>query len=248
VLFRSDTYFYTVARDCGIEAVASMSEDFGLGQKSGLGLRGEQPGIEPSPAWKQKVGRGVWNPGETINSAIGQGDSLTTPMQLAIMTARLVNGGKKIKPRLLLDEETTLLGEVDVDPAHLAVILDGMNNVVNAPRGTAHGSAIKDLHYTFGGKTGTSQVRKLLIPGQDQKTIPWEFRHHAWFVGYAPVDKPEICCSVIIEHGGGGSSAAAPVARGVDGDGAAHFGARATGRSSSPANTRTSKRARRIVE
>lgn len=210
-----DVYFYTVAREVGIEAIAAMSEDFGLGKKSGLGLLGERPGIVPSPAWKQKVGRGVWNPGETINSAIGQGDTLTTPLQLAIMTARMVNGGKKILPRLLMDEETKLEGELDVDPEHLAVMREGMRMVVNDPRGTAHGSVIKEENYAFGGKTGTSQVRRLLVPGQNQQSIPWEFRHHAWFVGYAPVHDPKICCAVIIEHGGGGASAAAPVARDV---------------------------------
>ncbi|MFZ4541197.1 MAG: penicillin-binding protein 2 [Rickettsiales bacterium] len=210
-----DVFFYTVAHEIGIDAVAAMSTEFGLGQKSGLGLRGEQPGIVPSPAWKQKVGRGVWNPGETINSSIGQGDTLTTPIQLATMTARMVNGGKKVLPRLLLHEDDNLLGEVDVAPEHLAIIRQGMFDVVNDPRGTAHGSVIKEDKYAFGGKTGTSQVRKLLVHGQNQNSIPWEFRHHAWFVGYAPVNEPEICCSVIIEHGGGGASAAAPVARDV---------------------------------
>ena len=114
-----------------------------------------------------------------------------------------------------MEQENILSGNVDVSDKHLAVVLDGMNRVVNDPRGTAHGSAITDEQYAFGGKTGTSQVKKLLVHGQDQKTLPWEFRHHAWFVGYAPVSKPEICCSVIIEHGGGGASAAAPVARDV---------------------------------
>jgi penicillin-binding protein 2 len=210
-----DVYFYTVAREIGIEAVAAMAEAFGLGKKTGLGLSGERPGIVPSPAWKKKVGRGVWNPGETINSAIGQGDTLTTPVQLATMTARLVNGGRQILPRLLMDEESKREGIIDIDPAHLASIIEGMRMVVNSPRGTAHGSAIKEERYAFGGKTGTSQVRKLLVPGQDQSKIPWEFRHHAWFVGYAPVHDPKYCCAVIIEHGGGGASAAAPVARDV---------------------------------
>ncbi len=210
-----DTYFYTVAREIGIDAIAAMSEQFGLGQKSGLGLSGERPGIVPSPAWKRSVGRGQWNPGETINSAIGQGDTLTTPLQLAIMTARIANGGKKILPRLLMDDAEKNEGQIDIDPAHLAVIRDGMFRVTNTPRGTAFGSTIKDEHYAFAGKTGTSQVRKLLVQGQDQKSIPWEFRHHAWFVGYAPVNDPTLCCAVIIEHGGGGASAAAPVARDV---------------------------------
>jgi penicillin-binding protein 2 len=210
-----DVYFYTVAREIGIEALAEMSREFGLGQKSGLGLSGERPGIVPSPEWKRSVGRGGWNPGETINSAIGQGDSLTTPLQLAIMTARLVNDGQKILPRLLQDDSDKSEGTLDIDPEHLAVIREGMFRVTNQPRGTAYGSRIAEERYALGGKTGTSQVRRLLVPGQDQKTIPWEFRHHAWFVGYAPVHEPKLCCAVIIEHGGGGSSAAAPVARDV---------------------------------
>ena len=210
-----DVYFYTVAHEVGIDAVAAMAHEFGLGEKSGLGLRGEQPGIVPSPEWKMKAGRGQWNPGETINSAIGQGDTLTTPVQLATMISRLVNGGKKILPRLLLHEDDKLLGECDVSEAHLAIALEGMYRVTNSQRGTAYGSTIKEEEYAFGGKTGTSQVRKLLVHGQNQNLIPWEFRHHAWFVGYAPVHKPEVACSVIIEHGGGGASAAAPVARDV---------------------------------
>ncbi len=210
-----DVYFYTVAREIGIDAIAAMSREFGLGEKTGLGLSGERPGIVPSPEWKRKAGRGAWNPGETINSSIGQGDSLTTPMQLAVMTARMVNGGKKILPRLLLHEDDKLMGELDIPPEFLEVIHRGMHDVVNGSHGTARGSRIADEAYAFGGKTGTSQVRRLLIPGQDQSKIPWEFRHHAWFVGYAPVGNPDICCSVIIEHGGGGSSAAAPVAKDV---------------------------------
>ncbi len=210
-----DVFFYTCAHETGIENMAAMAHDFGLGEKSGLGLRGEQTGIVPSPEWKLKAGRGVWNPGETINSAIGQGDTLTTPIQLAIMTSRLVNGGKKVVPRLLLHEPDKVVGQVDVSDAHLAVIQEGMFKVANEPHGTAYGSTIKDEQYAFGGKTGTSQVKKLAFHGQNQNTVPWEFRHHAWFVGYAPVHAPEICCSVIIEHGGGGAATAAPVARDV---------------------------------
>ncbi len=210
-----DVFFYTVAHDIGIEGIAAMSREFGLGENSGLGLRGEQSGIVPSPEWKQKARGTSWNPGETINSAIGQGDTLTTPIQLATMLARMVNGGKKIKPRLLVDEPNKEEGFIDIPAEDLAIILDGMDRVTNSPYGTARGSMIKEEAYKFGGKTGTSQVRKLRVHGQNQNLIPWEFRHHAWFVGYAPVAKPSICCSVIIEHGGGGASAAAPVARDV---------------------------------
>jgi penicillin-binding protein 2 len=210
-----DVYFYTVAREIGIEPMAAMSHEFGLGKRTGIGLRGEQPGIVPSPEWKMKTRKLGWNPGETINTSIGQGDTLTTPIQLAVMMARLVNGGKKILPKLLTTEPNREEGVIDVDPAHMAIVLEGMNRVINDPRGTAYGSVIKEEAYKFGGKTGTSQVRKLLVHGQNQNLLPWEFRHHAWFGGYAPIHDPKICCAVMIEHGGGGASAAAPVARDV---------------------------------
>lgn len=210
-----DTYFYTAGKEAGIEAIADMCRQFGFGEVSGLGLRGEQPGIVPSPAWKLKAGRGPWNPGETINTSIGQGDVLTTPVQLAIMTARMVNGGKKIKPRLLMSDKVRVDGELDVDPKHLEAVRKGMYMAVNEPRGTAYGSRIAEEAWAMGGKTGTSQVRKLLVVGQNQNLLPWEFRHHGLFVGYAPVHAPEICCAVLIEHGGGGASAAAPVAKDV---------------------------------
>ena len=210
-----DTYFYTVGRDAGIDAIAAMAKEFGCGSVSGLKLRGERPGIVPSPEWKRKTRGTSWNPGETINSSIGQGDVLMTPMQLAIMTARLVNGGKKILPRLLLNEPERADGFVDIDAEFLELTQRGMFMAVNEPGGTAVGSRITEEAYRFGGKTGTAQVRKLLVVGQDQSKLPWEFRHHALFVGYAPVEKPLICCAVLIEHGGGGSSAAAPVAKDV---------------------------------
>jgi penicillin-binding protein 2 len=210
-----DTYFYTIGREVGIEAIAEMGKLFGLSELSGLGLSGERPGILPTPAWKMKARGTSWNPGETINASIGQGDVLMTPMQLAIMTARLVNGGKRVRPRLLLTDEPKHDGFIDIDPAHLEVILDGMNRVINHPRGTARASAIADPVYAWGGKTGTAQVRRITVRGQDQNLVPWRFRHHALMVGFAPVDKPRFALGLIIEHGGGGSSAAAPVARDV---------------------------------
>lgn len=210
-----DTYFYTVGREAGIEAIAEMGNLFGIGQISGLGLSGERPGIMPSPAWKSKARGTVWNPGETINTAIGQGDVLMTPMQLAIMTARMVNGGKKIIPRLLLNQEPSDSGFIDIDPAHLEVVMDGMTRVLNNPHGTAYASRIQDPGFEWGGKTGTAQVRRITVRGQNQNLIPWKFRHHGLMVGFAPVDKPRFAIGVIIEHGGGGASAAAPVAKDV---------------------------------
>lgn len=210
-----DTYFYTVGRECGIDAISDMAKEFGLGASTNIGLRGERPGIVPSPAWKKQARGLPWNPGETINTAIGQGDVLATPLQLAVMTARMVNGGKKIHPKLLMDDETKDEGFVDIDAEHLEAAIRGMDMVVNTPRGTAYGSTIKEEGMHFGGKTGTSQVRRITVRGQDQNSIPWKFRHHGLFVGFAPVEKPEYCVAVMIEHGGGGASAAAPVARDI---------------------------------
>ena len=210
-----DTFFYTVAHEVGIDAVAKMGHELGVGVLPELGLRGEKPGIMPSPEWKQKA-RGVqWNPGETINTAIGQGDTLMTPLQLAVMTARLVNGGKKIFPRLTREEDPVDDGFIDIEPTHLEVILDGMTRVVNSPRGTAHATAITDESHRYGGKTGTAQVHHLSVHGQDQKQLPWLLRHHALFVGFAPVGDPKYVCGIIIEHGGGGAAVAAPMARDV---------------------------------
>lgn len=211
-----DVFFYTVGHEAGIEAVADMAREFGLGAVTGMGLRGERPGIVPTPEWKKKARGTEWNPGETINTAIGQGDVLTTPIQLAVMTARIANGGKKIWPRLLAADKDLSDGYVDLDPDFFQTIQEGMDRVTNDVHGTAYGSGIHDDEaYRFSGKTGTAQVRKLIAHGMDQNKLPWEFRHHAWFVGYGPSTKPSICCSVIIEHGGGGASAAAPVARDI---------------------------------
>ncbi len=210
-----DTYFYTVAHEIGIDKLAAMAKEFGLGELSGLGLKGEKPGIIPSPEWKEKARNAPWNPGETINAAIGQGDVLTTPLQLAIMMARMVNGGKKIKPRLTADEEPDEVGFIDIDRADLDVIMDGMTRVVNSPRGTAHASEIKEDAFRFGGKTGTSQVHRLTMHGQNQNLLPWHLRHHAWFGAFAPIADPRYVCAIIVEHGGGGASAAAPIARDV---------------------------------
>lgn len=212
-----DTYFYTVGRAVGIQGIADMAREFGLGASTGLGLKGERAGIIPDPAWKMAARNASWNPGETINTAIGQGDVLTTPLQLAVMTARMVNGGKKIHPRLLpaTEEDLKKYSFIDIEEAHLREVIGGMDMVVNSPVGTAYATAIKEEAYKFAGKTGTSQVRRITVRGQNQNLIPWRFRHHALFVGYAPSWNPTYACAVMIEHGGGGASTAAPIARDV---------------------------------
>lgn len=210
-----DTYFYTVGRAAGIEAIADVAHKLGIGMPTGLGLRGDKVGIMPTPEWKKAAGRGPWNPGETINASIGQGDVLATPLQMAIMMARLANGGRMVTPRLTKAEKGVEFPSAGFDTGHLAQVMEGIDWVVNNPRGTAYGSRIMEGEQLFAGKTGTAQVRRITIRGQDQNKVPWRFRHHAWFVAYGPTVNPQFAACVLIEHGGGGSSAAAPVARDV---------------------------------
>lgn len=211
-----DTYFYTIGRDAGIDAIHEAGSLLGLGKPTGVGLPSEKGGVLPNDDWKQRSYKQKWQGGDTINVAIGQGYIIATPMQLALMTARLVNGGRAVQPTLLKASkdapQASLLG---IDPAHLQAIMAGMDAVMNQPFGTAFGARIMEPEKAFGGKTGTAQVRKITIRGQDQNKIPWLQRHHALFVGYAPLVNPRYVVSVIVEHGGGGASTAAPVARDI---------------------------------
>lgn len=212
-----DTFFYTVGERLGINAYAEMARRFGLGETHNLGLTGEKAGLIPDPEWKMQRYKQRWAGGDTINCSIGQGYVLATPLQLAIMTARMVNGGYAVKPRLWVPpgQEKVSFEPVDIKHDLLMFARDAMNAVNNSPTGTAYGKRITEPRFAMGGKTGTSQVRKITMRGLNQDTLPWEYRHHALFIGFAPIDNPKYAVSVIIEHGGGGSSAAAPVARDV---------------------------------
>ena len=205
-----DTYFYTLAVEMGMEKLAETCRQFGLGARTGVDIPGEKSGLIPTKEWKRQSYDEIWLPGDTVNASIGQGYVLTTPLQLATMTAALVNGGKRLRPHLLQDMQ---MEGLDIDPEHLMAVKAGMDAVVNGPRGTARGSRIVDPNFLMGGKTGTAQVRKITVRGQNQDELPWNQRHHALFVGYAPLEQPKYVCAVVIEHGGGGSKAAAPVAR-----------------------------------
>lgn len=212
-----DTFFYTMGERVGIEKYGAMARKFGLGHVHDIGLVGEKPGIIPDPAWKMQRYKQRWSGGDTINCAIGQGYVLSTPLQLAVMTARMVNGGYAVEPRLFVPEgaEKPEFDAIDIESDHLQMACDGMATVVNSPGGTAYSKRIMDPRFAMGGKTGTSQVRKILQRGVKQESIAWEYRHHALFVGFAPVDTPKYAIAVAIEHGGGGASAAAPIARDV---------------------------------
>lgn len=224
-----DVYFYDIARKAGVDKIAEMANRFGLGEKLNLDLNGEKSGLVPTTAWKQAVRGERWQVGDTFNVGIGQGFVLATPLQLAVMTARLANGGKAVIPRLVKQEFQSRTEEkqpktqqqpedLGVSQNALRAVLGGMFDVVNGKRGTGRGSKIDVEGWEMAGKSGTAQVRRIskkerlsgVLKSEDR---PWEYRDHAMFVAYAPFDKPRYAVSVIVEHGGSGSRAAAPVAR-----------------------------------
>lgn len=208
-----DVYFYTVAQRIGIEKIAAMAHRFGLGERYGIPIGTERSGLIPDPEWKRRSYDQPWRPGDTINASIGQGYVLSTPLQLSVMAARLASG-KQVVPRLVIPDDELLDAplpqweNIDVVAEHLAAAQEGMYMVANTPRGTAYSRRIRDPQYAMAGKTGTSQVRRITVRGQDQNSIPWKYRHHGLFVAYAPADKPRYACGLIVEHGGGGGVAA----------------------------------------
>jgi penicillin-binding protein 2 len=224
-----DCYFYEIARRVGIDRIAAMSRRFGLGVALELELPGARTGLVPTREWKRATQGVAWQQGETLVHGIGQGFTQTTPLQLAVMTARMVNGGRAIQPHLTRAiggqlvrghraEDWPLMGIPD---AQLRLMVDSMVGVVNERGGTAWASRLPaELGAAMGGKTGTTQVRRITLAERErglrrQEDLPYEWRHHALFVGFAPVESPVYAISVIVEHGGGGSAAAAPVARDV---------------------------------
>ena len=226
-----DLYFYEVARRVGIDRISAMAEKFGLGTRLDIELPGEKKGLMPTRAWKRAAKNQAWTQGETMISGIGQGYILITPLQLAVMTARLANGGRAVKPRLtssVLPFDGNVLPappapefeDMGVSPANIETVLKGMIAVMNTPGGTAYRARITDPAYAMAGKTGSVQVRR--ITKQERETrvfkneeLPWHERDHALFVAFAPISEPRYACSVVVEHGGGGSTAAAPIARDI---------------------------------
>lgn len=217
-----DVYFYELAQELGIEKIAQEARLFGLGEKLDFDLGEERPGLVPDKKWKLGYNGQKWQLGETIVTAIGQGSLLATPLQLAVMTARMANGGYAVKPWITYDlaqnyNKAQDWGKIDVSSAHLKAVRHAMNLVVNNEDGTAFRSRIKDPAMAFAGKTGTGQVQRITmaqrLAGVKNEDLAWQKRHHALFVGYAPVGNPRYVCSVVVEHGGGGSATAAPIAK-----------------------------------
>ncbi len=218
-----DVYFYEVAGRVGIDKIHEMAARFGLGKKFGIDIPGERNGLNPSKGWKMAT-RGLrWQGGDTANVGIGQGDVLVTPLQLCVMTSRMVNGGKAVSPSILLSEKDSIAAVPEVIPynrQNMKIILDGMDAVINKPIGVAYAQRMIKKDMSFGGKTGSAQVRRISKSERDKRVLkneekPWIERDHALFVGFGPLENPRYAISVIVEHGGGGAKKAAPIAKDV---------------------------------
>lgn len=219
-----DVFYYDIAQKVGIDKIAEMGRKLGLGQRFDIPMSAVTEGIMPDKAWKMERHKQDWRIGDTINASIGQGYVLTSPLQLAVMTARIATG-RAVSPRLVRminDKELPLppTEALAITPDHLAAVRRGMDAVVNGDHGTAKSSRIVEPTLAMAGKTGTSQVRNISAAERENGVIgnddlPWNRRDHALFVGYAPVEAPRYAVSVVVEHGGGGSTAAAPIARDI---------------------------------
>ncbi len=224
-----DVWFYQVGLELGIDKMAEAAKEFGLGSSLGFSLPGERSGLMPTREWKRRQLNESWYAGETVIAAIGQGYVLTTPLQLAVMTAALANGGKILKPQIVKSIEDwnnnnthlfepELIRQLDYSPAHLQAVNEGMFAVVNELRGTGRLAQLEEI--MVAGKTGTSQVvRRLSDEEEDLLTgdedIPYRQRSHGLFVAYAPAEDPEIAVAVVVEHGQSGGGVAAPIARDI---------------------------------
>lgn len=221
-----DVFFYEVGQRLGVDRINDYATRFGLGELTGLDLVQENKGIVPSTEWKRTHFRREedkkWYPGETLSVAIGQGATTATPLQMARAMAALVNGGNVMRPfiyskitsqsgRVIEEIKPEVVRKLDVDASILKRIRDAMVGVVRDQRGTGHRAKLNDLpHIIVGGKTGTAQAIGKII-----ESAGGQFGDHAWFIAFAPSEKPEIALAVLVENGGHGGVVAAPVSRAV---------------------------------
>lgn len=212
-----DVFFYETVRLAGIDRLAATARELGFGMVHEIGLAGVRAGVVPDPAWKLKMRSRPWLGGETIQAGIGQGFVIASPVQMAVMTARVASG-LKLAPQLIRQGSAGKDGRpapLSFDPAHLDAVRKGMIGVVNEPDGTAGSAALPGI--VLAGKTGTSQVSHA-SHGVPNEAVSRLLRDHSLFVGFAPADKPRYAIAAVVEHGGGGSRAAAPLVRDVMAD------------------------------
>ena len=218
-----DTYFYEIARKLGVDRLSETAKKFGLGKEVFGDLFSiEKKGLIPNTQWKKNALGQNWLLGETIITGIGQGYIQTTPIQLCLMTAQIANGGHKIYPQIVVDENnkefpTDKFKTLYENSKNIKIVQDAMYASTNEVRGTSYRSRIDDPKYQFAGKTGTAQVKKITERDRelDLKTfeIPYEERDHALYVAFGPYKNPRYAVSIIVEHGGNGSTTAAPMAK-----------------------------------
>ena len=220
-----DVYYYELALKAGIDAISDMAFRLGLGVDHNIPMSAVTSGLVPTREWKERVRGTDWVVGDTVNASIGQGYVSSSPLQLAVMTARLASG-KMINPRLiksidgLAQNTDTGFADLGINENSLRFVRRAMFAVSNDRKGTAYGSRIINDAFRLAGKTGTSQVRNITEAERRQGVtsnadLPWERRDHALFVNYAPYDNPKIAVATVVEHGGGGSAAAAPIGRDI---------------------------------
>jgi penicillin-binding protein 2 len=228
IVVSSDVYYYMLANDMGIEAIAGFMKRFGFGARTGIDLEGEAEGVLPSPEWKQarfaQREQQKWYPGETISIGIGQGYNAYTPLQLAQALATLANNGAMFRPRLVshVDDPRTgerrylepqLVRQVQLKPEHVAFVKEAMAGVNT--EGTARW-AFAGAQYSSGGKTGTAQVVGLKAGEKyEEEKVAERLRDHSLYIAFAPLEGPKIALAVLVENGGFGARAAAPIARTV---------------------------------
>ena len=220
-----DVYFYELALKVGIERINEMATQLGLGIQHDVPMSAITKGLVPSREWKLKNREQEWLVGDTVNASIGQGYVLSSPLQLAVMVARLASG-RNVKPTLTKsingqnNHDDKEFEDLKVGKANLNIIRKALFKASNDRRGTAYGSRIINNKYRMAGKTGTSQVRNITDAERENgvtknEDLPWKRRDHALFINFAPYDDPEIAVSVVVEHGGAGSKSAAPIARDI---------------------------------
>jgi penicillin-binding protein 2 len=201
-----DPFYYQLGYHLGIETMAGWLNRFGFHQATGIGLTPENTGLVGTPEWSRRVRGTPWYPGEAISVAIGQGPLLATSLQLARAYGALANGGRLVTPHMVESADVPPPVDLNLDPDRLALVVRGLELVVHGRDGTARAQK----HLPMAGKTGTAQVARLQ-EGVDSDDLPDHLKHHALFVGWAPVDDPQLVVAAVVEHGGGGASSAAPI-------------------------------------
>jgi penicillin-binding protein 2 len=226
-----DVYFYQLGQRLGIDVMAAYAQRYRLGSRTLVRLNNEAGGLVPTAQWKMRRFGVPWQKGEDLVTAIGQGFLLATPIQMAVLYAAIANGGKFLRPRVVLRVEDPdggvvknvspeILGKLNLSPDTISFLQNALEGAVNEPNGTGRAAQMRGRlrGIKVAGKTGTAQVVRAPEDEeeeQDESQISYEYRDHAWFVAYAPTEAAEIVVVVLVEHGGHGGSAAAPLAREV---------------------------------